>query len=180
MNLSSVSQWEIDVLPDFSKLQNEIRAREEKWDRRFLAIAKEVSTWSKDPSTKVGAVLVDDEGRIVSQGYNGFPRGVDDDPERYQNRELKYEFVVHAEVNAVLSAGSRARNGTLYVYPAFGSPNMCTGCAKVVIQSGVRRVIGLAQNVEPERLERWKASLALAQMLCDEAGVETVVYDALH
>lgn len=154
-----------------------LSSRQEKWDRRYLNIAKEVSTWSKDPSTKVGAVIVDQEGRVIGTGYNGFPRGVDDAPERYSNRELKYEFVVHAEVNAVLTAGHRARGGTLYVYPAFGSPSMCTGCAKVIIQSGVRRVVGLGENIDPERLKRWKSSLALAQTLCDEAGIETKVYN---
>ena len=148
--------------------------RQEKWDRRYLAVAKEVSSWSKDPSTKVGAVLVRNN-RIVSVGYNGFPEGVDDSEERYQNRELKYELVVHAEVNAILTAGDKARGGTLYVYPGFGSPSMCTGCAKCAIQAGVKRVVGLTEAIDAERLDRWKASLHNAQLLCDEAGIETVV-----
>ena len=149
------------------------------WDRRYLDIAKTVSTWSKDPSTKVGAVIVDDLGRVVGTGYNGFPRGVLDLEERYNNRELKYELVVHAEVNAILTAGHQARGSTLYVYPGFGSPCMCTGCAKAAIQAGVRRVVGLIEEVDEERLQRWKASLSLSQLLCDEAGIEVKVYDRL-
>lgn len=150
--------------------------KRKKWDRRYLELAKQVSSWSKDPSTKVGAVLVRDN-RIVSVGYNGFPEGVNDSEDRYNDRETKLELVVHAEVNAIVTAGDRARGGTLYVYPGFGSPCMCTGCAKVAIQAGVRRVVGLIEVVDEDRLARWSASLALAQTLCDEAGIETVVYN---
>lgn len=148
------------------------------WDRRFLDVAKTFSKFSKDPSTKVGAVIVDREGRVVGTGYNGFPRGVSDDPERYNNRELKYELVVHAEVNAVLTAGHQARGGTLYVYPGFGSPCMCTGCAKAAIQAGIRRVVGLNEEIDAERLARWSASLHNAQLMCDEAGLEVSIYQS--
>jgi len=151
----------------------------EVWDRRYLDIAKTVSTWSKDPSTKVGAVLVDTEGRVVGTGYNGFPKGVHDDPSRYANRELKYELVVHAEINAILTAGHQARGSTLYVYPGFGSPCMCTGCAKAAIQAGVKRVVGLVEEIDAERLARWKASLHYSQLMCNEGGIETKVYDKL-
>lgn len=151
----------------------------EVWDRRFLDVAKTVSTWSKDPSSKLGAVVVDTEGRIVGEGFNGFPRGVEDTEERLNNREIKYEFVVHAEVNAIITAGDRARGSTLYVYPGWGSPCMCTNCCKTAIQAGIRRVVGLIRPVDAERLERWRASLALAQVMCDESGIETVVYQEL-
>jgi dCMP deaminase len=100
-----------------------------KWDRRFLLLAKEVSRWSKDPSTRVGAVITDDLGRVLSTGFNGFPRGVLDAEERYLNRDEKYKFIVHAEVNACLLAGERARGGSLYVYPSFAIPNVCHECA---------------------------------------------------
>jgi len=149
------------------------------WDRRFLDVAKTVSTWSKDPSSKLGAVVVDPEGRIVGTGYNGFPRGVKDTEDRLNNRELKYELVVHAEVNAIITAGDRARGSTLYVYPGWGSPCMCTGCCKSAIQSGIRRVVGLIRPVDAERLARWRASLELSQVMCDEAGIETVTYPEL-
>ena len=76
----------------------------EKWDLRFMEMARLVSTWSKDPSTQTGAVLVDTEKRIISVGYNGFAAGVEDSNERYDDRPTKYKMVVHCEVNAVLFA----------------------------------------------------------------------------
>jgi dCMP deaminase len=145
----------------------------EKWDRRFLNIAKEVSSWSKDPSSKIGAVIVDNLGRIVGTGFNGFARGVEDTDERYNNRELKYELVLHAEHNAFLQAGERARGATLYVYPGWGRPCMCTGCAKVAIQCGIKRVVGMIRDIDADKLARWKDSLKLAQVICDEAGLIT-------
>ena len=76
-----------------------------KWHKRFLEIAKEVSTWSKDPSSKIGAVIVDSNTKqIISQGYNGFPRGIVDNLEVLNNRELKYKYVIHAEINAIFNA----------------------------------------------------------------------------
>lgn len=88
----------------------------EKWDRKYLELAKYIATnWSKDPSTKVGAILVNYETKREFIGYNGFPEGVLDTPERYNDRELKYKLVVHAEVNALLKAAQYARGGTLYV-----------------------------------------------------------------
>lgn len=153
--------------------------RQEKWDRRYLDIAKEVSKWSKDPSSKLGAVVVSKENRIVGTGYNGFPIDVEDSEERYNNRELKYELVVHAEVNALISAEGKTRESTLYVYPGWGSPCMCTGCCKSAIQSGIKRVVGLLRPIDDERFKRWEASLKLAQMMCDEAGIETVTYNEI-
>ncbi len=88
-----------------------------KWDQRFLNVANEVADWSKDPGTCVGSVLVKDR-RILATGYNGFPAGLDDSPERYANRELKLAYTVHAEVNALLNAaknGAETKGSTLYV-----------------------------------------------------------------
>ena len=146
---------------------------QEKWDRRFLDVAKLVSTWSKDPSTKVGAVLVDPATRwIVGQGYNGFPRGVDDSERRYADRDTKLQMVVHAELNAILSAGSRARGATLYVFPTFTSPaapNMCTGCAKAAIQAGVARAVCWEPHGEPN--SKWADEIHVAGIMCAEAGM---------
>ena len=66
-------------------------------DERYIKISKEIASWSKDPSTKVGVVIVGDKGQIVSQGYNGFPRGFKDTIERYSNRPTKYKYIIHAE-----------------------------------------------------------------------------------
>lgn len=142
-----------------------------KWDLRFLELAKHISGWSKDPSTKVGAVIVNDDRVVVGMGYNGFPRGVDDAEERYNDRETKYKFVVHAELNAILAAGEKARGATVYVYPAFGSPPLCSSCAKAVIQAGILRVVGYKPDVAPEVAARWKDELEAARLMCDEAGV---------
>ena len=71
------------------------------WDARYLKIAKDVSEWSKDPSTKVGAVIVGDKHQIVSQGYNGFPRGFKDSLDRLENKPVKYQYTIHAEANAL-------------------------------------------------------------------------------
>ena len=67
-----------------------------KWDIRYMELARQISTWSKDPSKKIGAVVVSKTGQVLAQGYNGFPRGVTDSKERYEDREVKYKYVVHA------------------------------------------------------------------------------------
>ena len=105
----------------------------EKWDKRFLEIAHQVATWSKDPSTKVGAIIVGDKLQIVSQGYNGFPRNIEDKEERLNIRELKYKFTIHAEANAIYNAlynGSSVQYCTLYCVSLFP----CSECAKAIIQ----------------------------------------------
>lgn len=148
----------------------------EKWDRRFLELAKHVSQWSKDPSTKVGAVIVNDDRIVVGMGYNGFARGVNDDPERYNDRPTKYKFVVHAELNAVLAAGRQAQGSTIYVYPAFGTPPLCSNCAKAVIQAGVRRVVGYEPTVDSDTVERWREEIAASYTMCHEAMVLMEMY----
>ena len=107
------------------------------WDEKYLSIAKEVSNWSKDISTKVGAVITDAERRIVAVGFNGFPKKVCDSDERLSDRGKKYPRVVHAEANVALIAGSAARGGTVYVY---GAP-ICSHCAGILIQAGIVRAV---------------------------------------
>lgn len=138
-----------------------------KWDKRYLEIAKDVSKWSKDPSTQVGAVAVDNKGHILCTGYNGFPRGIADTDERYANRELKYEMIVHAEMNAIFNAtyhGVCLDGGTLYVY---GLP-CCNRCALGVIQTGIKRIVMMAPQID----EKWKLSWQLSETLFNEANVE--------
>jgi dCMP deaminase len=144
--------------------------KQEKWHRRYLGLAEYYAQFSKDPSTKVGAVLVKDN-RVVGLGYNGFPPGVNDSEERYNNRELKYKLVVHAEVNACISAGHRAKGSTLYVWPSFAIPPICNECCKVAITSGVKYIVGYVADETDERAIRWKESITIAKMLCDEAGI---------
>lgn len=143
-----------------------------KWDQRFVNLAEHVAQWSKDPSTKVGAVLVDERKIVVGLGFNGFPRGVLDTDERLNDRPAKYARVVHAEVNAILMAGDRARGTTLYVWPSFALPDICNECCKIAIQAGVKEVLsGFPTEENAERAKRWLESIAIAKTMCDEAGV---------
>jgi dCMP deaminase len=138
-----------------------------------LGLAKHIAAWSKDPSTQVGAILVDDRNEVVGHGYNGFPRGVEDTEERLNDRPTKYRMIVHAEVNAILSAGHRARGASLYVWPSFGVPNICHDCAKFAIQAGVAEVVG----AEPfDANDRWAESIACARQMLVEAGVHFRVF----
>lgn len=144
------------------------------WDRYFLTMAEHVSTASKDPSTKVGAVLIDPGTNLVlGLGYNGFPRGIDDTEERLNDRETKYKLVVHAEVNAILMAGHRAKQSTLYVWPSFMLPPICSDCCKIAIQTGVEEIVGFIVDEDKltERQLRWKDSILFARMMCDEAAI---------
>ena len=137
-----------------------------KWHKRFLDLAKHISTWSKDPSTQVGAVIVDNSKRIISTGYNGFSMGVHDNIERLENRDIKYEMIVHGEINAIVFARQDLTNTTLYTYPFMP----CSRCASIVIQSGIKTVIA-PFNDNP----RWKDSFEITQTLFAEAGVELIL-----
>lgn len=111
-----------------------------KWDKRFMEMAQLISTWSKDPSSKIGAVAVNDERRILATGYNGFPKGIADTEERLNDKDEKYPRIIHAEMNALMNAlysGVSLKDSTLYVY---GLP-VCPSCTKCVIQAGVKRVV---------------------------------------
>lgn len=140
------------------------------WDRYFLGMAKYVSLASKDPSTKVGAVLVDNLKQVVGMGYNGFARGVADTEERLNTREIKYSLVVHAEVNAILQAGRRARGSVLYVYPSFTLPPICHDCCKMAIQAGVYTIVGFEPDESDSRVQRWKNSLNIAREMWMETN----------
>lgn len=139
-----------------------------KWTERYFNMAKETASWSKDPSRQIGAVIIGDKGQIKSQGYNGFPRGVKDTPERYNDRPTKYKYVSHAEANAVYNAlhnGTQVLGDTIYVT---GLP-VCHECAKAIIQVGIKRVV----YDTPLRAEdSWFESCSLALSMFDESGVE--------
>lgn len=140
-----------------------------KWDSRFLELAEHVAGWSKDPSTKVGAVIVDGKRRVRGLGYNGFPRGVVDAPERYEDRQLKYPRVVHAEANAILNSVGSVEGCTLYVAPL----PPCAECAKLIIQAGIRRAVFDDPNVTEFKNRPWGESAVIALEMFKEAGVET-------
>lgn len=136
------------------------------WDRWFLGLAQYVSSASKDPSTKVGAVIVDENRRIVSTGYNGLPQGVEDTDERLNNRELKYKLIVHGERNALLFASKPVHGCTLYTTPFMP----CSVCAGMVIQAGIKRVVAPYSD-NP----RWAEDFKLTEQLFSEAEVELVL-----
>jgi len=142
----------------------------EKWDRFYMGLAKYYASASKDPSTKVGAVLVNDN-RVYGMGYNGFPPGVIDASERYLDREFKYKIIVHAEVNAIITAGEKAKGSTLYVYPSFALPPICNECTKVAITAGVKEIVGFFPDESLDVVKRWKQSMDITIMLCFESGL---------
>ena len=137
---------------------------------KLKAFADAAASLSKDPSTKVGAVVVNDDGVILSVGWNGFPRGVDDDPTRYADRPTKHALVSHAEQNAIAQAartGHPLKGATIILsglYP-------CSSCAKSIIQAGILRVIS-----PPIRDDsRWVDENKWAELMFREANV-TVEY----
>lgn len=134
------------------------------WDKKFMGLANYIAKWSKDPSTKVGAVIVNSDKRVVSLGYNGFPQGVDDSVvERYE-RPAKYKYTEHSERNAIFSA---ARLGVSLVgCTIYCNYLPCADCARAIIQSGIVKVVYEkdATNsgaADPETLEMF-----------NEAGIE--------
>ncbi len=145
----------------------------EKWDRRFLALCEHVATWSKDPRTQVGAVLVKDVNREPILGYNGFPRGVSDTPERYNNRGFKHQIVLHAERNAILTAKRDLKGYTLYC-----SLRPCLLCSCDIIQAEIARVVYPALTLEQIRKYiDYRAGWELAHELMLEAGIEVAEID---
>jgi dCMP deaminase len=144
--------------------------RTEKWDLRFLELAEHVAGWSRDPSTKCGAVLVRHDKTVISLGFNGFPRHMHDHPWRYANREVKYQRVVHCEMNAILSAREPLHGATLYTWPFL----TCDRCAVHVIQAGISRVV--APVAGADALARWGDAFQRTLDYYAECGVLVTQY----
>ena len=139
-----------------------------KWADRYMKLAQVISTWSKDPSTKVGAIVVGHNGEILSQGYNGFPRKIKDTNNRLNNRSEKYKYIIHAEMNAIFNAslnGVSLQNSSIYIY---GLP-ICHECAKGIIQVGIKNVI-----IHKQIKDNWQESCQIAQEMLIEAGVTII------
>ena len=145
----------------------------EKWDLRFLDLAEFYSTWSKDPSTQFGGVIVRPDRSVVSLGYNGFARGIADTERRLNNRELKYSLVIHCEMNAVLNAHGPVNGCTLYIYPFL----TCDRCSVHMIQAGIITVIAPAIPDDPELRKRWEGPILRAKANYKEARVFVKEYD---
>ena len=135
-----------------------------KWDLRYLELASNVASWSKDPSCKVGAVIVNQNNQVVSVGYNGFPKGVADDLARYNDRETKLKFVQHAERNAMDNAPVDLSGCTLYstLFP-------CNECCKSIITRGIKHIVTHAvdRNSPKNKLFNWDVT----RQMCTEAQV---------
>ncbi|MAZ23781.1 MAG: dCMP deaminase family protein [Candidatus Thermoplasmatota archaeon] len=138
----------------------------DKWDNRFIELAKHISTWSKDPSTKVGCVVVGEDREIRSTGFNGFPRGIEDDSSRLSDRSQKYPLICHAEENAIMHA---ARIGvSLKGSMAYVTWPPCSRCTRSLIQAGIEEVVFPADLSIPER---WNEDFDIAMSMMKEAGV---------
>lgn len=140
-----------------------------KWDERFMELAMHVADWSKDPSTRVGSVIVAPDRRIVSLGYNGFPRGVTDSEERLNDRPTKYAFVAHAERNALDNADISMRGCTLYV-----TLQPCADCTKSIIQKGITKLVCA---VDKKKTDHYNTFINYSLVMLNEAGVEVVQID---
>ncbi len=149
------------------------------WDQYFISISYLVAMRSKDPSTKIGCVIVGPDHEILTTGYNGLPRGIEDKIERYQNKAYKYMSINHAEENAILNAvriGTALKGCSLYTQWL-----PCSSCAKLIIQAGIEQVIyheHFPGNIGLDRLdmfnnlnERWQESMQLSRALMEEAGL---------
>ena len=138
----------------------------DKWDKRFLELAKHISLWSKDPSTKVGCVVVGEDREIRSTGFNGFPRGIEDDHGRLSDRAQKYPLICHAEENAIMHAarvGVSLKGNTAYVtWPP------CSRCTRSLIQAGIEEVVFPKDLDIPDR---WQEDFAIAMSMMSEAQV---------
>ena len=138
----------------------------DKWDIRFLELAKHIAGWSKDPSTKVGCIVVGEDREIRSTGFNGFPRGISDDNDRLTDREKKYPLICHAEENAIMHAariGVSLKGSTAYVtWPP------CSRCARSLIQAGIKEVVYSTGEEVPER---WLEDFNISTSMLKEANV---------
>lgn len=142
------------------------------WDKRYLRIARHVASWSKDPSTQCGAVLVRPNNTLASTGFNGFPSIMEDDPDLYADRLTKYPRVLHSEWNAIRTCqDSSLKNYTVYAWPM----PPCGLCTAALVQKGVRRVV--CPNPSPDKLERWREQFDLALGTWQDARAITDMVD---
>ena len=145
-----------------------MKTMEMKWQARFLALTKEIASWSKDSGTKVGSVIVRPDRTICSVGFNGFPRGIEDSPSAIANRDTKLLRTIHAELNAILSAKESLAGYSLFVWPF----QPCSSCAAAIIQSGITEVYCPFNDHLAH--ERWRESFRAALQMFDEAGVRVI------
>ena len=140
---------------------------------KFIAVAEAMAGLSKDPRTRVGCVIVDDDASVLVTGFNGFARGVKDDPDRYADRSVKLKLICHAEANAISQAartGVRLKGSSIILTELFP----CSNCANLLIQAGIRRVY--APVMRGDHSPEWFHEKEISDLLFSEAGVEVVEY----
>ena len=140
------------------------------WIERWFIICDQLATWSKDRSTQVGCVIVGQHNQILSSGYNGFPRGVDDNRDERHERPAKYDWTEHAERNAIYNAARHgvALEGSIMYIPWFP----CCNCARAIIQSGITRLV----CIDPTKdTTAWKGQFDVARDMMLEAGIDLVI-----
>lgn len=141
------------------------------WDEYFMGVALLSAKRSKDPNTKVGACIINSKKRIIGIGYNGFPMGCDDSEFPWESKsesalDTKYPYVVHAEANAILNSSANLEGATVYV-----SLFPCNDCAKLIIQSGIKKIIYM-----DDKYKDAENNIAARRMF-DAAGVEYIKLD---
>jgi dCMP deaminase len=142
------------------------------WDKKFINLALHIAEWSHDPSTKVGAIIVDDVNNVRAIGYNGFPRLVKDTVERLSDRPTKYALTTHAEINALLSCTRSGVATDGYTLVCTHYP--CSTCAGAIIQAGIKNVITIMPS--DDLISRWETELNIAKLMFNESGVTVVEY----
>lgn len=165
----SVRKHSLDVVkpegwkaPDLSRIIEESWTAPDKWDYRFMTLARHVAEWSKDPSTRVGSVLVGKQRAAIAVGFNGFPPGIDDTDLRLRDTKMKYRLMMHSERNVLDNARFDVVGGTLY-----STLIPCCECTKSIISRGIGRVVC---PPIPDR-EPWKEEGSWSRMLLQEAGI---------
>lgn len=149
----------------------------DRWDNHFIGLALHIARMSKDPETQVGAVIVGPDREIRSTGFNGFPRGIEDNAYRLEDRDRKLKLMVHAEMNAILNAarvGTPLKGCTLYLGCTDGPGHVwggppCGRCAVEVIQSGIVETVALPFKIGASK---WRQSIEEARRLLEEAGIK--------
>ncbi len=142
------------------------------WDARWLELARHIGSWSKDQSTQVGCVIVGSANQILSAGYNGFVRGVDDNRADRHERPVKYDWTEHAERNAIYNAartGVALQGATMYL-PWFP----CSACARAIVQVGLKTLVAIKPDEEDPQ---WGDQFKISEVLLREAGVEVRIVD---
>jgi dCMP deaminase len=142
------------------------------WDKRFVELSHFIAAWSKDRKKKVGAVIVDEDRRVISTGYNGIPQGCSDDDESRQIKPKKLFYFEHAERNCIYSAaksGIRLKGCTMYL-----TWHPCADCARAIIQSGIKRVVCYQPDWNDDS---WGETFQISRDMMKEAGIEVKYYE---